>query len=108
MTKVVLCCGQGGVGKTTLSAAYAAGLASQGRRVAVITIDPAKRLADALGVRDLPNFPITIQQLDNGGRLDAMMLDCQATWDELVRRHAADADFAQQMMDKVKLVKEEV
>jgi len=99
MTEVVLCCGQGGVGKTTLSAAYAAGRALRGERVAVITIDPAKRLADALGLTALPNHPTTIQRFESGGTLDAMMLDCQATWDELIRRYAHDEAFATQMID---------
>ena len=98
--RVCICAGSGGVGKTTTSAAIAAGMAARGRRVAVLTIDPAKRLADALGLPELGN---TERQIDPalfadagvdlaGGELWAMMLDAKATFDEVVRRHAPDAE----------------
>lgn len=89
-TKVIVCCGSGGVGKTTSSAALALALARSGRRVAVLTIDPARRLADSLGLESLGNEPqaVPLERLgeDSGGALDAMMLDMKATWDSLVDR----------------------
>lgn len=89
--QVVICCGSGGVGKTTTAAAIALQLARRGARVVVITIDPAKRLADALGLAGgLSNEP---QRLDPGDDLDgelwACMLDTTATFDDLVRAEAA-------------------
>jgi anion-transporting ArsA/GET3 family ATPase len=98
--RVCVCAGSGGVGKTTTSAAIAAGMAARGLRVAVLTIDPAKRLADSLGLPELGN---TERQVDpalfdaagietGGGELWAMMLDAKATFDEVVRRHAPDAE----------------
>ncbi len=97
---VCICAGSGGVGKTTTSAAIAAGMAARGRKVAVLTIDPAKRLADSLGLPELGN---TERQVDpelfrslgidtGGGELWAMMLDAKATFDEVVRRHAPDEE----------------
>jgi anion-transporting ArsA/GET3 family ATPase len=98
--RVCICAGSGGVGKTTSSAAIAAGMAARGKKVAVLTIDPAKRLADSLGLPELGNEE---RQVDpelfaaagvetNGGELWAMMLDAKATFDELVRRHAPDEE----------------
>ena len=97
---VCICAGSGGVGKTTSSAAIAAGMAARGKKVAVLTIDPAKRLADSLGLPELGNEErqvdpklFTDAGIDtNGGELWAMMLDAKATFDELVRRHAPDAE----------------
>ena len=89
---VVICCGSGGVGKTTVSAALALKWACAGLRVAVLTIDPARRLADSLSIGELSNAAraVPLDGLDAapGGRLDAMMLDAQATFDELVGRLA--------------------
>ncbi len=83
--RVVVCCGAGGVGKTTTAAAMALRAAEYGRTVAVLTIDPAKRLAQALGVGDLGNTP---QRVPLGpevpGELYAMMLDMRRTFDEMV------------------------
>jgi anion-transporting ArsA/GET3 family ATPase len=98
--RVCICAGSGGVGKTTSSAAIAAGMAARGRKVAVLTIDPAKRLADSLGLPELGNEerqvdPALFEQagVDTyGGELWAMMLDAKATFDELVRRHAPDEE----------------
>jgi anion-transporting ArsA/GET3 family ATPase len=98
--RVCICAGSGGVGKTTTSAAIAAGMAARGLKVAVLTIDPAKRLADSLGLPELGN---TERQVDpalfaeagvptNGGELWAMMLDAKQTFDEVVRKHAPDAE----------------
>ena len=98
--KICICAGSGGVGKTTTSAALAAGMAARGKKVAVLTIDPAKRLADSLGLPELGN---TERRVDpalferhgiatDGGELWAMMLDAKATFDEVVSKHAPDAE----------------
>jgi anion-transporting ArsA/GET3 family ATPase len=95
---VIICCGSGGVGKTTISAALAVKWALQGKRVAVLTIDPARRLADSLSIGTLSNAArqVPLQHLGpgQGGRLDAMMLDAKATFDELVQRLAVSEDVA--------------
>jgi anion-transporting ArsA/GET3 family ATPase len=95
--KVCICAGSGGVGKTTTSAAIASGLAARGMKVAVLTIDPAKRLADSLGLEELGNEPrqvdpalFTEAGVEMKGELWAMMLDSKATFDELVERNAPD------------------
>ena len=98
--RVCICAGSGGVGKTTTSAAIAAGMAARGKKVAVLTIDPAKRLADSLGLPELGNTerqvnPALFEEAgvdSEGGELWAMMLDAKATFDEVVRRHAPDAE----------------
>jgi anion-transporting ArsA/GET3 family ATPase len=91
---VVVTCGSGGVGKTTAAAVIGLQAARLGRRVVVVTIDPARRLADALGLPDgLGAEPQRIE-LAEAGELWAMMLDPAATFDALVRRHAADEDQA--------------
>ena len=87
---VVICAGAGGVGKTTTSAAIALGMAAQGKKVAVLTIDPAKRLAESLGLPELGNEARRVEGLDVEGELWAMMLDAKRTFDELVERHAPD------------------
>jgi anion-transporting ArsA/GET3 family ATPase len=96
--RVVICVGAGGVGKTTTSAALALGLAARGRKVAVVTIDPAKRLASALGLEQLSSEPSRIapqafaaQGVEMAGELWAMMLDAKRTFDEIVARLAPDA-----------------
>ena len=95
---VVIVAGSGGVGKTTCAAALALGLAVAGRRVAVITIDPAKRLANALGLEELGNEPRLVdpagfaaEGLEVTGELWAMQLDAKATFDGLIERLAPDA-----------------
>lgn len=95
--KVVICCGSGGVGKTSLSAALALQLARGGARVAVLTIDPARRLADSLGVGAIGNEPVAVP-LAGAGRLDALMLDARHTFDALVRRFAADPAAAERVL----------
>jgi anion-transporting ArsA/GET3 family ATPase len=89
-TKVVVCCGSGGVGKTTTAAALGLRAAEQGRHVVVLTIDPAKRLAQSLWLPELSNHPRPVRgvQPDNGGQLFAMMLDMRRTFDEMVHAHA--------------------
>lgn len=95
--RVVICAGAGGVGKTTTSAALAMGLAAQGARVAVITIDPARRLADSLGLGPLGNDPQRVDPrrfaghgIEMRGELWAMTLDPKRTFDELIARLAPD------------------
>lgn len=87
---IVLCCGTGGVGKTTTAAALAVEAARTGRRSVVVTIDPAKRLADALGLDGLGNDPRPVIGPWGDDRLFAAMLDTRATFDAIVTRHAAD------------------
>ncbi len=97
--EVCICAGSGGVGKTTTSAAIATGLAAQGAKVCVLTIDPAKRLADSLGLEEMGNEATRVdpslfeaQGVEMKGELWAMMLDAKETFDELVRRHAPDEE----------------
>jgi anion-transporting ArsA/GET3 family ATPase len=87
-TRVIVCCGSGGVGKTTTSAALAIRAAERGRKVVVLTIDPAKRLAEALGLKILGNEPDLVAGVDADGELHAMMLDMRRTFDEMVEAHA--------------------
>jgi anion-transporting ArsA/GET3 family ATPase len=96
--RIVICAGSGGVGKTTTSAAVAMGLAAEGRRVAVVTIDPARRLADSLGLAGLDNEPRLVDPqrfaghgIVMEGELWAMMLDPKRTFDELIASLAPDA-----------------
>jgi len=85
--RVVVCAGPGGVGKTTISAAIALQAARAGRRACVITVDPARRLADALGVRALSNTPTPVEG-ELAGSLHALMLDTRGTFDDLVGRYS--------------------
>jgi anion-transporting ArsA/GET3 family ATPase len=96
--RVCIVAGSGGVGKTTASAAIALGLATAGKRVAVVTIDPARRLADALGLEELGNEPRQVDPalleghgVELRGELWAMMLDPKATFDDLIVRLSPDA-----------------
>ncbi len=95
--QIIVCCGSGGVGKTTTAAALALRAAEAGRRVAVLTIDPARRLAQSLGLIELDNTPREVAGVDRaaGGSLDAMMLDMKRTFDEVVESHASPEKAAQ-------------
>jgi anion-transporting ArsA/GET3 family ATPase len=105
--RVCVCGGSGGVGKTTTSAAVALGMAAEGAKVAVVTIDPARRLANALGLQELENEPRRVepQRLAGvagrsgtfSGELWAMMLDPKRTFDELIDRVAADPERAEEI-----------
>jgi anion-transporting ArsA/GET3 family ATPase len=109
--RVVICCGTGGVGKTTTAAVLALESARRGRNACVVTIDPARRLADALGIEHLTNDPTEIDQklwadiggegdtVVPGGRLFAMMLDTKSTFDLLVARNAASPEQAKRILD---------
>ena len=95
--EVCICGGSGGVGKTTASAAIAAGMAARGRKVAVVTIDPARRLADSLGLPELGNEERLVDPgrfeaagIEMKGELWALMLDAKRTFDEVVEWHAPD------------------
>jgi len=94
---VVICAGSGGVGKTTTAAALALHGAQQGRRTIVLTIDPARRLADALGLRELGNEARTVDVVARGS-LSAMMLDQKGAWDALVERYAPTPDVRQRIL----------
>ena len=103
---ICICAGSGGVGKTTTSAAIATGMAARGLRVCVLTIDPAKRLADSLGLRELGNEATRVDPalferhgIEMKGELWAMMLDAKATFDELVARQAPDEESRDRVLD---------
>src|SRR5246127_3293562 len=97
--RVVVCCGAGGVGKTTTAAAMALRAAEYGRTVVVLTIDPAKRLAQALGISDLGNSPQRVPLAPEvPGQLFAMMLDMRRTFDEMVIQYSGP-DRAQAILD---------
>src|SRR4051794_2501438 len=90
-TRIIVCCGSGGVGKTTTAAALAVRAAERGRRTVVLTIDPARRLAEALGLSTLSNEPKQVTEVKGGdphGELHAMMLDMRRTFDDMVYAHA--------------------
>jgi anion-transporting ArsA/GET3 family ATPase len=104
---IIVCCGTGGVGKTTVSAVLAVEGARRGRNAVVVTIDPAKRLANTLGLDTLSN---TAHEIDrrlwdpegtapSGGRLSALMLDTKSTFDGLIARYSADPDQAARIVD---------
>jgi len=96
---IVVCCGAGGVGKTTTAAALALRAAERGRKVCVLTIDPARRLAQSMGLTELDNTPRAVAGLEStqGGSLDAMMLDMKRTFDEIVLTHS-DPQRAEQIL----------
>ena len=108
---VCICAGSGGVGKTTTSAAIAMGMAARGLRVCVLTIDPAKRLADSLGLEQLGNEArrvdpelLAAQGVTLEGELWAMMLDAKATFDELVARQAPDENARLPQREEVAVI----
>ncbi len=95
--KVIICAGPGGVGKTSVAAAMALAAARSGRRACVVTIDPARRLADALGLAELSNDPRPVDGV-GPGELWALMLDTKATFDQVVTRYAATPAQAQAIL----------
>jgi len=96
-TRIIVTCGSGGVGKTTTAAAVALLGAEAGRRTVVLTIDPARRLAQSMGLVELDNTPREVKGVENG-QLFAMMLDMKRTFDDVVLEHStpdrAQAIFA--------------
>jgi anion-transporting ArsA/GET3 family ATPase len=99
-TRIIVCCGSGGVGKTTTAAALGLRAAAQhGRNVVVLTVDPARRLAQSMGLSSLDNIPRPVPHVSgpDGGSLQAMMLDMKRTFDEIVEQHA-DPDRAAQIL----------
>jgi anion-transporting ArsA/GET3 family ATPase len=97
-TRIVVCCGAGGVGKTTTSAALALAAAEAGRTVVVLTIDPARRLAQSLGLVELDNEPRRVDVPGARGELHAMMLDMKRTFDDIVVAHSTP-ERAQQIFE---------
>jgi anion-transporting ArsA/GET3 family ATPase len=89
-TRIIVCCGSGGVGKTTTAAALGVRAAERGRTAVVLTIDPARRLAQSMGLTELDNTPREVAGIDRsaGGSLHAMMLDMKRTFDEVVVQHS--------------------
>ncbi|MEV0172662.1 ArsA family ATPase [Streptomyces sp. NPDC050803] len=87
-TRIIVCCGSGGVGKTTTAAALGLRAAERGRKVVVLTIDPARRLAQSMGIDSLDNTPRRVKGVEGEGELHAMMLDMKRTFDEIVEAHA--------------------
>jgi anion-transporting ArsA/GET3 family ATPase len=113
-TRIIVCCGSGGVGKTTVAAALGLRAAERGRNVVVLTVDPARRLAQSMGLSSLDNTPRLVPTAEKasprrgtqgspqnaaqpGGSLHAMMLDMKRTFDEIVEAHA-DPDRAAQIL----------
>jgi anion-transporting ArsA/GET3 family ATPase len=94
-THIIVCTGSGGVGKTTTSAALALRAAERGRKVVVLTIDPARRLAQSMGIEALDNTPRPVPGVQGSGHLDAMMLDMKRTFDEVVENQASPEKAAQ-------------
>jgi anion-transporting ArsA/GET3 family ATPase len=109
-TRIIVCCGSGGVGKTTIAAAIGLRAAERGRHVVVLTVDPARRLAQSMGLNSLDNTPRLVpgvgagagahkagNEAESAGSLHAMMLDMKRTFDEIVEAHA-DPDRAAQIL----------
>lgn len=96
--RIVVCCGSGGVGKTTTAAALGVRAAERGRRVVVLTIDPARRLAQSMGIDRLDNVPRRVDGIRGDGELHAMMLDMKRTFDETVEAHT-DAERARAILE---------
>ena len=95
--RIVVCCGSGGVGKTTTAAAIGLRAAERGRQVCVLTVDPARRLAQSMGLSSLDNTPRLVEGIDDeaSGSLHAMMLDMKRTFDEIVEAHSDPTRAAQ-------------
>ena len=98
--RLIICVGSGGVGKTTTAAAIGLKAAKEGRRVLVLTIDPARRLANSLGLNQFGNEETRIQlDADVEGQLWAMMLDTRSTFDALINRVSPDAETRERILN---------
>ena len=104
--EIIVCAGAGGVGKTTTAAAIALRAALEGKKAAVLTIDPAKRLASSLGLKELSNDPVkvstrkfTAANLEPQGELYAMMLDTKTTFDRVVTQYAPSPEQAERIIN---------
>ncbi len=104
--EIIVCAGSGGVGKTTTSAAIALRAAMEGKKAAVLTIDPAKRLASSLGLKELSNEPrkvsvrkFTAAGIEPKGELWAMMLDTKSTFDSIVERYASTEEQVEKILN---------
>ncbi|MDQ3877776.1 MAG: AAA family ATPase [Actinomycetota bacterium] len=104
--EVVVCAGAGGVGKTTTAASIALQAASDGKRAAVLTIDPARRLASSLGLKELTDEPTKVNKrkftaagLQAKGELHAMMLDTKSTWEKVITRYAPTPERAEKIIN---------
>ena len=104
--EIIVCAGSGGVGKTTTAAAISLRAALDGKKVAVLTIDPAKRLASSLGLKELTNEPTRVSKkkftsagLEPKGELHALMLDTKSTFDKVVLRYAPTEEQAQKIIN---------
>ena len=95
----MVCCGSGGVGKTSTSAALGLALAQAGHRVALLTIDPARRLADSLNIVAIGGTPTRVPMPDVAGTCDALMLDVEETFEALIRRVATSEESAQRILN---------
>jgi anion-transporting ArsA/GET3 family ATPase len=105
--EVIVCAGAGGVGKTTVAAAIGLRAAIDGKKTAVLTIDPAKRLASSLGLKDLSNEPTKVPKrkftsagIEPKGELWAMMLDTKTTFDQVVMQYAPTPEQAQKSLEE--------
>ncbi|GGS78347.1 ArsA family ATPase [Nonomuraea spiralis] len=96
-TRIIVCCGSGGVGKTTTAAALGLRAAERGRCAVVLTVDPARRLAQSMGLTELDNTPRLVSSPEGDGQLFAMMLDMKRTFDEIIEAHA-DPERARQIL----------
>ncbi|MEU6739845.1 ArsA family ATPase [Streptosporangium sandarakinum] len=96
-TRIIVCCGSGGVGKTTTAAALGLRAAERGRAAVVLTVDPARRLAQSMGLTELDNVPRPVEDVPGDGTLHAMMLDMKRTFDEIIEAHA-DPERARQIL----------
>lgn len=104
--EIIVCAGSGGVGKTTIAAAIALRAAMEGKKAAVLTIDPAKRLASSLGLKELSSEPTKVSKrkftsagLEPKGELHALMLDTKSTFDKVVLRYAPTAEQAERIIN---------
>ena len=97
--QIVVCCGSGGVGKTSTSAALGLALAQAGHRVALLTIDPARRLADSLNLGEIGGTPTRVPMHGVSGSCDALMLDVEETFEALIRRTATSEESAERILN---------